>query len=156
MQVPIIHGGVHWQSFLKYGHTKPIHPQLNPYKHREIKYAATQKVIPVEDTSPALYAAGVKIIQTIVGSLLYYARAFNNKLLVALCDTGSQQASAIEDTATDIKQLLDYVAIYQNDDIIYCASNMVLSYHADDSFHNDSKNRSRLGAHIFLSENDPG
>ena len=104
--------------FLKYGHTKPTHPQLNPHKHREIKYGSTQQLIPIEETSPDLNAAGIKTIQAIIGELLYYKRAVNNKILVALSSIGAQQASAIEGTYDSIKQIFQYVAIYQNDGII--------------------------------------
>ena len=58
--------------FLKYGHTKPTQPQLTPHKHREIKYGGKQKISPADDTSPDLDVVGVKIIQEIVGALLYY------------------------------------------------------------------------------------
>ena len=61
--------------FLKYGHTKLTHPQLTPHKYHEIKHGEKQKLSPADDTSPALNATGVKIIQAIIGALLYYARA---------------------------------------------------------------------------------
>ena len=32
---------------------------------------------------------------------------------------------------------------------------MVLEYHTDAGFHNEPKGHSRVGAHIFLSDNDP-
>ena len=32
---------------------------------------------------------------------------------------------------------------------------MILAAHSDAGFHNESKGRSRSGAHIFLSEDDP-
>ena len=62
------------------------------------------------DTSPPLNKKGIKIIQGIVGTLLYVGRAVNNKLLVALSAIGAQQAAATEDTAAAIEQLLYYVA----------------------------------------------
>ena len=77
--------------FLKYGHTKPTHSKLTLHKNREIKYVATQKLIPVEDTRPALDAVGIKTIQEIIGALIYYAQDGNNKLSVALSDTGYQK-----------------------------------------------------------------
>ena len=51
--------------------------------------------------------------------------------------------------------LLDYVATYPRDGIVYCASNMILCAHADAGFLNESRSHSLVGAHIFLSENDP-
>ena len=46
-------------------------------------------------------------------------RAVNNKLLVALSAIGSQQAAATDNTAAAIEQLLDYVATYPNDGILF-------------------------------------
>ena len=46
-------------------------------------------------------------------------RAVNNKLLVALSVIVTQQAATIEDTAAAIEQLLDYVATYPNDGILF-------------------------------------
>ena len=92
---------------MKYGHTKPTYLQLTPYKHRGIKYGSTQQLIPAKDTRPDIDASGVNTIQSIIGALLYYAQAVNNKLLVALSSIGSHQASVTEDNANSIKQLLD-------------------------------------------------
>ena len=86
---------------------------------------------------------------------MYYARAFHNILLVGLSTIGAQQAVATEQTAAAIGQMLDYVATYPNDGINYRASDMILAAHSDDGFNNESKARSRAGAHIFLSENNP-
>ena len=48
--------------------------------------------------------------------------------------------------------MLDYCATYPDDGILYRASGMVLSGHSDAGFNNETKERSRSGAHIFLSE----
>ena len=82
-------------------------------------------------------------------------RAVNNKLLVALSAIIAQQAAATGDTVAAIDQLLDYVATYPNDVIIFRKSDMILAAHTDAVFINESISRSRAGAHIFLSENEP-
>ncbi len=51
--------------------------------------------------------------------------------------------------------MLDYVATYPNDGIVYRASDMILYAHSDAGFLNETNAQSRAGAHIFLSENDP-
>ena len=51
--------------------------------------------------------------------------------------------------------MLDYLATYPNDGIVYRASDMILAAHSDAGFHNESKGRSQAGAHIFISEDDP-
>ena len=140
---------------LKYNHQTPRKPQHSPHQHREIIYGAKQQLIPDDDTSPVLDADGIKRIQGIVGSLLYYARAVDNKLLVALSAISSKQATATVNTAKAVSQLLDYVATYPSDGITYRASSMILAAHSDASFLTEPGSRSRAGAFIFLSENDP-
>ena len=96
----------------------------------------------------------IRCVQQVVGALLWVGRAVNNKLLVSLSVIGSQQASATKETNKTINQLLDYCATYPDDGILYRASNMILAGHSDAGFNNETKARSRSGAHIFLSENE--
>ena len=58
-------------------------------------------------------------------------------------------------TEQAVHLLLDYVATYPNNGIVYCASNMILCAHSDAGFLNKFQSLSHVGAHIFLSENDP-
>ena len=143
------------EVLLKYKHPKPLKPQHAPHAHRPIVYGAKEQLLPDEDASPPLDANGVKRIQGIIGSLLYYARAVDNKLLATLSTISSHQAKATENTAKAVHQLLDYVATYPTDGITYRASTMVLAAHSDASFLTEPGSRSRAGAYIFLSENDP-
>ena len=84
-----------------------------------------------------------------IEKILNYARDVGNKLLLALSAIWYQKTAATEDTATAIKNILDYVATYPNDGIIYCSRNTVLADHADSVFPNESKGCSRAVAHIF-------
>ena len=77
-------------------------------------------------------------------------RAVKNKLLVALSAIGAQQAAATKEAAAAIYQLLDYVATYPNDGILFRNSDMLLAEHTDVGFLNESRARIRAGAHIFL------
>jgi hypothetical protein len=68
----------------KYKHPMLIKGQLSPHKHCEIVYDQTTQLTHDEPFSPPLSTEGVKRIQGIIGTLLYYARAVNNKLLATL------------------------------------------------------------------------
>ena len=105
-----------------------------------------------EDTSPKLNNEGIKCVQDIVGALLYYAQAVHNRLIVGLSAIGAQQVSATEQTAAAINQILDHVATYLNYGITYRASDMILEAHSDAGFNNESKARSRVGAHKFYQK----
>ena len=85
-----------------------------------------------------------------MGATLFYGRAVDNKLVVIINTISSQQAHATEDTNKAVATLLDYITTYPNDGIIYCASDMILAGHSNAGFHNESKGRSRTGAHIFF------
>ena len=92
---------------LKYGHPCPSKPQLSLHKHREVVYGAKEQLTPEDDTSPPLDNQGTKRVQVIVGTLVYYARAVDNKLLVGLSSVGSRQAVATQRTNEAINQILD-------------------------------------------------
>ena len=78
-----------------------------------------------------------------------------NKLIVALSAIGAHQAAATKETADAIENLLDYIATYPDDGILFRKNYMILVAHADTGFLNESKARSTSGDHIFLSENNP-
>ena len=92
---------------LKYYHPFPKKPQLSPHKHRKISYGAKEQLVPEEDTSPPLDIQGTKRVQGIVGALLYYARAVDNKLLVSLSAIGAQQASATQRKSAAIALIVE-------------------------------------------------
>ena len=98
-----------------------------------------------------MHAYGIKRAQEIIGGILYYARAVNNKLLVALSEIGSQQEDTTKRTNDAITKLLNYVATYPNEGIVYWASDMILAANADTSYLNIRKARNRVGAHIMLT-----
>jgi len=140
----------------RFGHLDPLKPQHSPHKHRPIIYGAAAQLVTNDiDTSPPLDAKGTKHVQSVNGCILYYARAVDNKLLCTLSAIGMKQASATRDTLDACNQLLDYLATHPNDGITYKASNMILAAHSDASYLSESKSRSRAGAHIFLSNDDP-
>ena len=115
---------------LKYKHTKPAKPQYALHKHRKIVYGAKQQLTPDIDAGTPLNNAGIKHIQGAMGSLLYYAQANDNKLLMALSAIGMQQAKATTTTLAAVNQLLDFLATYPVDGITYQASNMILTTHS--------------------------
>ncbi len=85
-----------------------------------------QAPMPTDD-SPALDDAGKKRIQQIVGSFLYYARAVDPTILMALSDIACQSAKPTERTKQRIDQFLDYMWTHTDAKIRYRASDMVLN-----------------------------
>jgi len=100
--------------------------------------------------SPPLDPVGRKYIQKVVGKLLYYGRAVDSTILVALSSLASQQAIATENTHAAITQLLDYCATHPSATLKFTASEMHLKIHSDAGYNNESQGRSRAGGHFFL------
>jgi hypothetical protein len=70
------------------------------------------QLTPDKDTSTPLLPDLIKRVQKIIGSLLYYAQAVNNNLLVALNAISAQQAKVTVHTEQLMETLLNYVATY--------------------------------------------
>jgi hypothetical protein len=79
---------------IKFKHPHPLKRQLSPHICLPISYGATTQLTPEVDTSALLDDDRKHRIQEIVGSLLYYARAVDNKLLVALSANAAKQSKA--------------------------------------------------------------
>jgi hypothetical protein len=78
----------------KYNHQMPEKRQLSPPKAAPIIYGDETQLTPDEDSTNLLDDKGIKRVQGIVGALLYYARAVDNKLLYSLSKLGTEQAAA--------------------------------------------------------------
>ena len=78
----------------KFQHPTPSRAQRSPFTikpHQPFK-PRQQQYAPAPDASPQLDNKGTKQIQSIVGSLLYYARAIDNTILPALNTISAQQS----------------------------------------------------------------
>ena len=82
-------------------------------------YGAKEKLTPEDETSLPLDNQGTKRVQGIIGALLYYARAVENKLLIGLSAIVSQQAAATQSINEAINQIIDYCATYPADRILF-------------------------------------
>ena len=136
----------------KFNHPKPKKPQHSPHRHTPIIYGEKFQYSVETHTSPPLDSARKLRIQRLVGDIRYYARAVNNKLVLALSEIAQQQSSPTDDTNIDMLQLLDYLATYPDDGITYRTSNIILAGHANATYLNVSQARSRSGSNIVLLE----
>ena len=85
--------------------------------------------------------------------LLYYARAVNPTILVALNAVATEQANPTQQTMAKLKQLLDYCALQEEAIITYQASDMILAVHNDAGYLNEQILQSRVGGHFHLLSN---
>lgn len=89
-------------------------PQYAPFPVRPIQYGVTMQEEVPHDTSEILNDAQKTLIQQIIGTLLYYARAVDMTLLAALSSVASQQSKPTKQTWQHVQQILNYVATYPN------------------------------------------
>ena len=91
-------------------------------------------------------------IQQVLRTFLYYARAVDPTMLVALSAITSEQASPTRATIKKVDQFLDYSDSQEQAVLTYEAYDMVLTVHSDASYLSESKARSRAGGHFFISK----
>ena len=93
-------------------------------------------------------------MQQVTGVFLFYARAVDSTMLTALSAIVSEQATPIENTMKECKQLLDYAASQEEAILTYKKSDMVLAIHSDASYLSKSKARIRAGGHWVMAGNE--
>ena len=74
----------------------PKQKQHTPYAPAPVVFGRAAQDLPPADESPPLDAKGKKRVQQVVGSFLYYGRAVDMTILMALSEIASQQARPTE------------------------------------------------------------
>jgi hypothetical protein len=102
-----------------------------PYSPEPKRYGAdAQSPLPSNNTQK-LTNNEIKQVQKIVGSILYYARAVNMTVLMALSTIAGKQTKGTKRTLEKAYQVLDYLAMHHDAKVQFCASNMVMNIHSD-------------------------
>jgi hypothetical protein len=132
--------------------TAPTRKEHAPHAWNKPNYGAHTQLTAEEDTSEPLNAAGLTRLQVVIGTLLFYARAIDSTMLVALGTLSSAQAKGTEATALALTHLLNYCATHPDAVLRYTASDMYLHVHSDASYLSERNARSRAGGLFFLSD----
>ena len=138
-------------ALLHFCHPHPKHPKHAPHAWQCPVYGTKVQYAPDPNHTTALDAADCKCIQEVIGVLLYYARAVNPTLLVALGTLATQQAHGTQATMEALTQLLNYCATHLDAVIHFHTSNMVLWTHSNASYLMAPKGRSHAAGYSFLS-----
>ena len=132
-------------------HPTPTRQTDGPHIYNAPTYGKNdQKPIQI-DTSPLLPAEQILRIQQVVGTLLFYARAIDSTMRVALGAISSAQTKGTMATAQAVTHLLNYCASHPEATVRFMASDMILHVHSDASYLTEAEARSRAGGHYFLS-----
>jgi hypothetical protein len=100
---------------------------------------------------PKLDANAIEHAQQIVGSILYYARAVDMTVLMALSSMAIKQTIATEKTMDRCIQLLDCLATNEMAKIRFRASDMIFNIHSD---HLTSRRPAPSAEHVDISSLD--
>ncbi len=82
--------------------------------------------------------------------MLYYARAVDMTVLMALSSIAVEQTTATERTMDRCTQLLDHLAGHADMQVCFHASDMIMNIHSDASYLLEAKACSRACSHLFL------
>jgi hypothetical protein len=140
------------KALVRFGHKNPSKPQHQPHQHAISMYGATIDYATLADTSSTLLKEEKKFIQQVIGTLLYYGRAVDATILIALSSHVSAHATPTEDTMQRTHHLLDYITTHPNAILSYAKSNMILQIHSEASYLSEPKAQNRAGGHFFLSD----
>eukprot|EP00957_Ditylum_brightwellii_P161569 12301517-Ditylum_brightwellii.AAC.1 len=86
------------KALAKFQHDKPKFPQFAPHKWNQPAYSQKVQYATAPDASECLNLKGQRLIQSIVGTFLYYARVIDPTILVALNELSTQQAAPMVKT----------------------------------------------------------
>jgi hypothetical protein len=153
-EVHVLMPGYVKKALVRFKHRPPAKPQHQPHPHLPIKYGEKKQMSEPEDTSPKLNREETKFVQEVTEVFLFYARAVDSTMLVALSAIAAEQGSPTQQTLRKVEQFLDYAATNPEAVVTYKASDMVLAIHSDASYLSEPKARSRAGGHFFMSADD--
>ena len=132
-------------------HSPSPRKQHAPHQWQLPVYGQNRQFAPTPDSSPVLDAKGIKHVQRVVGSFLYYARAIDNTIITALNEIASMQAHPTQKTNDKIKMLLDYLHTHPNARIRFYASDMILYVDSDAAYLVADKAKSRIAGYYYCS-----
>ncbi len=142
------------KTLARFQHPKPTKPEHSPHRAQDRQIGVKVQLTEPVDTSPRLSKQDRLNIQRIIGTLLYYGRAVDPTLSVALSALAAAQSTSTEKTAKAITKLLNYCATHPDASIQYHKSDMILRVHSDTSYLSEPKARSRAGGYFFMGNKD--
>ncbi len=134
----------------EYKHIKSKMIQTTPYAPAPKQFSLEAQRSPPVDTLPILDKKGIKRVQQIVGSILYYAHAVDMTVLMALSLIAMDQTKTTEKTMAWCTQLLDYLAYHSDAKVRFYSSDMIMNIHLDASYLSEGRARSQTCGHFFI------
>jgi hypothetical protein len=121
------------KALQQFKHEKPKRTQHAPIEWTPPQYGAAIQMAEPEDQSPPLDALGIKFLMKVVGAFLYYARAVDLTMQVALGSIAAAQSKGTEATMDAAIHLLNYAATHPDATLRFTKSDMKLHIVSDAS-----------------------
>ena len=137
----------------KFQHPIPYRPQYAPHRWTRPAFGTKMQFAKDPDTSEKINANGTRRIQQINGTSLYYGRAIDPTILVALNEISTQQSSPTTKTTKKTAMLMDYLCTFPNTSLRFYAGDMQLCVESDTAYLVLPKARSRIAGHFYLKAN---
>ena len=132
------------------GHNKPTDA---PHPYKATKKQGLPMTKAVEDGAK-LSPQAIKQLQQIVGTFLFYSRAVDPTMLMALSIIVMEQTQGTQTTKEKAEHFLTYTSMHPNATIKYYKSDMILKIHSNASYLSKSQGRSCTGGHFYLGNRE--
>jgi hypothetical protein len=137
------------KALQRFTHPSPSRPQHSPHAWTAPNYGASVQYPAPDDTSLPLDSKGITRLQQIIGTFLFYARAVDNTMHVALGTLAAAQTQGTAQTMDAAIQLLNYAATHPDAAVRFSRSDMKLYIHSDASYLSEPKARSKVGGYFY-------
>ncbi len=134
----------------EYKHLLPEKIQNCPYSPEPKKFGLDAQSSLMPDATPVLDAGGIKQIQQIVGSILYYAHAVNMTVLMTLSSIAVKQTKAMEKNYGTLHSTAGLPCKQFRCEGDISQSDMIMNIHSNASYLSETKTRSRACGHFFM------
>jgi hypothetical protein len=119
------------KALQRFCHTPNTRFQNFPQYWTQPQYVAHQHMTPPQDKATNIDADGITRVKEIIIVFLFYGRAVDSTMMVALGTLVSQQSNSTYATAKTITQLLNYAATRLDATIRYISSDIYLHIHSN-------------------------
>ena len=122
-----------------------------PHPYKAINKPGLPMTLPT-DVSTKLSPQAIKHLQQIVGTFLFYSRAVDPTMLMALSIIATEQTQGTHTTKEKAEYFLMYASLHPDATIKFYKSDMILKIHSDASYLAECQGRSRTGGALLLGK----
>jgi hypothetical protein len=141
------------KALKEFQHKKPTKPFDAPAKFHQPEFG--QKIqYERQDISEKLSPKQIKTIQEVCGKFLYTSRAIDGTMHHTLNELCIAATKGTQETQDALEYFLNYCATHPEAEIIYRASDMILTVDSDAAYQVAPKSRSRASGYHYLGDMD--